>query len=95
MLAVAFLGTSYMSKRAIKSVIRSFRDKQALSPETAGLPAELGLERKGAFQFRSLRDYKPAAIGFLQQQEIILNTGEGKMYLSEEKLLQSGVENHL
>jgi hypothetical protein len=95
LLVLAFFGTSYLSKRAIKSVIKSLRDNQALSPATARLPEELGLERKGALQLRSLRDYKPAAIQLLQQHEIIQNTGEGKIYLSEEKLLQSGFENRL
>jgi hypothetical protein len=82
-------------KRALKSVIKSFRDFQALTPETAKMAFDLGFKRRGLLQIRGFRDYKPAALQFLQKQDIVLVTEDGRLYLSEQTLLTSGIESRL
>jgi uncharacterized membrane protein len=95
MLTLAFLGSTLLMKRALKTVIKSFRDKEALNQVSAKEAAELGIKRKGFLQVQAFRDYKPSAIQFLQRQDIVMTTEEGKLYLSEEALLQSGLEEKL
>lgn len=91
----ALYGQSLMMKKSLKSVIKAFRDHQALTPESAKEPLDLGFKRRGLLQIRGFRDYKPAAIQFLQRQDIIRSTEEGKVYISEEALEQSGIENRV
>lgn len=95
LLVLAFYGQGLMMKQALRSVIKLLRDHQALTPESAKYLDEMGLKRRSLFQLKAFRDYKPAAIQFLQRQEIILVTEEGKIYLSEEKLYQTGIEERI
>jgi hypothetical protein len=95
LLVLAFYGQGLMMKRALRSVIKLLRDHQALTPESAKYLDEIGMKRKSFLQLKAFRDYKPAAIQFLQRQEIILITEEGRIYLSEEKLYQTGIEGRI
>lgn len=95
LLAIAYFGTSIMVKRAMKAVIKRFRDYQALSPEKAMTVQDLGLQSRSFFQFRGLRDYKPSALQFLMKNEIVLATEDGKLFLSEQALLQSDIEQRI
>jgi hypothetical protein len=88
-------GQSLMMKQSLRAVIKSFRDNQALTPESAKLPNDLGFKRRGLLQIRGFRDYKPTAIQFLQKQDIIRGTEDGRIYISEETLYQSGIENRI
>lgn len=95
LLAIAYFGSAFLIKRATKTVIRTFRDNEALTAAKALTAAELGLLPKGFFQFRGLRDYKPAALQYLIRGNIVLTTEDGRLYLSEETLFQSGIEQRL
>jgi hypothetical protein len=87
-LAIAFAGSNYMMRRAIKNVIKMLRDADALSLGTARTTEELGF-KKSIFQLKLWRDYKPAAIQLLMTANIILYTEDGKLYLSEENLAKT------
>jgi hypothetical protein len=95
LLAVAFLGSNYMMRRAFKSVIKMFRYNNALTPATAKTADELGFKRKAFLQLKAFRDYKPTALQYLMRQEIIKVTDDGRLYLSEETLSQSPIERRL
>ncbi len=86
MLALAFYGSTFLMKRAIKTVVKRFRDFDALTPTTARTVEELGLARQGFFQFKALRDYKPAAMDLLLRNNIIQVTEDNRLYLLESEL---------
>ena len=83
-----------MNKRAIRQVIRRFRDRQALDPSTAKTIDELGLTPP-SFRERLMRfrDYKPAALNGLVRIGIVQVTEDGRFYLSEEKLGNTRIAN--
>jgi len=77
-------------KRAIPQVIRMFRDHNAVGIKNAKTEEELGFKKRSFLEgmFRR-RDYKPHALTTLIQTEIIQITEDGKLYLLEEKLIDS------
>jgi hypothetical protein len=89
LLAVAFAGSNYMMRRAIKHIIRMLKSADALSLQTARTSEELGFKKTSMFQFKLWRDYKPAALQLLLTGNIVLMTDDGKLYLSEENLSKS------
>jgi hypothetical protein len=93
--ALAYFFSTYIARRSMKQVIKTLRDNQALTPETAKLPQELGFKKQAMIQMGVLRDHKPAAIQLLMNSEVIKQTDEGKLYLSETDLLKSGIEKKL
>jgi hypothetical protein len=95
LIVIAFLGSAFLMKRALKLVIKSFRDNAAFTPESAKMPIELGFKSRGLFQIGTLRDYRPVVLQSLQKEDIILTTEDGRLYLSETKLLESGIERGL
>jgi hypothetical protein len=92
LLALAFLGSNFMMRRAVKAVIKMFRQGQALSPETARTAEDLGFKRKSLIQFKAFRDYKPSAMNVLMRADIIQTTEDGRVFLSEDRLMQTNVE---
>jgi hypothetical protein len=95
LLALAFLGSNFLMRRAIKAVIKMFRQGQALTPETAKTSEELGFKRKSFLQFKAMRDYKPSAMNILMRADVIQTTEDGRLFLSEERLMQTNVEQKL
>lgn len=95
LLAIAYFGTGILVKRATRAVIKTFRDNQALTPENARALEEMGFKGRSFLQFKAFRDYKPAALQFLMRHNVIQATEEGKFYLSEEVLYQTGIEQNL
>ncbi|MBA7485584.1 hypothetical protein ES707_21132 [subsurface metagenome] len=88
---LALIGIPYMmTKRALNRVIKVFQRSNTIDFSTAKTIDELGLRPRTMLQnmFRS-RDYKPQALNFLMKAEIIVVTDDGKLYLSEEKLIAS------
>ena len=83
-----------MNKRAIKQVIKRFRDRQACHPDSAKTVDELGLTPP-SFRERLMRfrDYKPAALNGLVRVGIIQVTEDGRFYLAEDKLRNSKLAN--
>ena len=85
-----FIIPHWLLKRAISKVIRVFRVRNASGVENARTLEELGLGPKNVMQvmFRG-RDYRQYALDVLIRAEIIRVTEDGRLYLSEEKLLTS------
>lgn len=78
-------------KRAIPKVIKMFQDHNAVGIKNAKSEEELGFKQRSIMEgmFKP-RDYKPHALNVLIQAEIVQVTEDGKLYLSEEKLMNSG-----
>jgi hypothetical protein len=92
LLGIAFLGSTFLMKRALKQVITMLRDGQAVSPQSAKTEADLGLKRKGIFEIRGLRDYKPSALQLLIRHEIVQVTEDGRIFLAEENLAKTNLK---
>ena len=92
-LVVLLFVPTLMTRRAVIAVIRIFRRSGALNAGSAMPAAELGLAPLSFGQrIMRMRDYKPRALDLLVNVEVVQLTEEGKIFLSEEKLLQSGIE---
>ena len=76
-----------MTRRAVRQVIRIFRKHNAINPENAKTVDELRLTPLSLGQriFRA-RDYKPRALDSLIGSNIVQQTEDGKLFLSEEAL---------
>ena len=92
LLALAIIGSTFLTKRALKQVIEMFRAGRALTPQSAKTEAELGFRRKGIFEIRGLRDYKPSAMQLLIRHEIIQTTEDGRLFLSKENLAKTNIK---
>ena len=90
----AFLAIpNLMTRRAIGAVIKIFRKHNAIGIENARTIDELGLRPPSLMQrMMSRRDYKPRALEVLLRTGIVIITEDGKLYLSEKKLMDSGLE---
>jgi hypothetical protein len=83
-------------KRAISQVIQIFRQNSALDKKTAKTADELGLQpRRFAEGMLRLRDFKPYALNALVKAGIIKSTEDGRFYLAEGVLMESGVEERV
>jgi len=91
LLAVAFYGSTFLMRRALKTVIKRFQDNNALTPATAKTVEELGLARRGFFHIQAFRDYKPAALDLLVRYDIVQITEDNKVFLLEENLTKINI----
>jgi hypothetical protein len=84
---LAVLLAGWMFKRAILEVMERFRQHSASSRTGAKSIEQLGLQPLNIFEriLRVRRDYKPQALQFLIQQEIIDVTPDNRLYLTQEK----------
>ena len=92
-MVLAFAGVLYIralfTRRAIFKVIEIFYQHNALGIKGAKTLHELGLERPDFFQrMTKPRDYKQYALQILIKRGIILESEDGRVYLSEERLDQ-------
>jgi hypothetical protein len=77
-------------------VIQIFRSNSALDKKTAKTIDELGLRpRSFAQRMLQTRDFKPYALDALAKAGIVKGTEDGRLYLVEEKLTDSGVERRI
>ena len=78
----------------MRQVVRAFREQNATTSRSAKAADELGLSPQGrmAGMFKG-RDYKPNALSMLMKADIVLTTEDGELYLSEEKLRESGIDS--
>lgn len=84
-----FVIPALMTKRATVEVIKRFHRRKAVRRQDALTQEELGLNPPTfADRMTKPRDYKPYAIHFLKQADIIRTTEDGKMYMDREKLHQ-------
>jgi hypothetical protein len=95
LIVLAYFFSTYTARRSMRQVIKTLRDNQALTPETAKFPQELGFKKQAMIQMGVLRDHKPAAIQLLTNSGVIKVTDEGKLYLSEADFQRSGIEKRL
>lgn len=80
-------------KRATRQVIRIFIELSATSVKNAKTLDELGLRPRGRLEgMLRTRDYKPQALDGLWKAEIVQTTEDGRLYLSEERLIASGLD---
>jgi hypothetical protein len=93
LLVIGGLVSRWRMKRAMRQVILIFREHTATSSRNAKTIDELGLSPRGMMggMFRG-RDYKQYALSLLMRSEIIQATEDGRLYLSEDKLLASGID---
>lgn len=94
-LFLAFAASGWLVRRAMRPVIRTFRLHNALEASTARTIAELGLEPRPRFSFKLVRDYKPTALQAMIRAGIVKITEEGKLYLSEETLSLTNINQSL
>jgi len=82
-------------KRAMRQVVLAFREQGATGSRTAKTLGELGFSSRGGMMGGMLkgRDYKQDALSLLMKADIVLVTEDGKLYLSEDKLLASGIDS--
>jgi len=83
----------WLTRRAARQVIKIFRKNNATDSKTARTIDELGLRPPGMMErMMRRRDYKPHALNALMQAGVIQVTEDGRLYLSEEKLSEFGLE---
>jgi hypothetical protein len=83
MLAALFVIPSLMTRRAVSKVIKTFCQSDALDAEHARTPDELGLVPPAFFERMTRpRDYRPHALRFLKEANLVHATTDGKLYLS-------------
>lgn len=95
LIVVAFGGTTYLVKRATRHIIQNLRKAGAVSVNSAVTADIAGIKKRSIFQPGLLRDYKPTAFQFLIKNNVVRTTEEGKVYLSEETLVQSGLDRRI
>ena len=96
MLAAIFFIPRWLLKRAARQVIKIFRENNATDRKNAKTIDELGLMPPGMLErMMRRRDYKPSALAALIRAEIVRQTEDGKFYLSEDKLMASGIEGRI
>jgi hypothetical protein len=90
MLFVMFILPQFLLRRAIPSIIRTFRQSNAVGIENAKTVEELGFKPKNvaAAVFRG-REYKVTALQVLRNANVIQSTEDGKLFLSEQDLSNS------
>ena len=93
-LLAIFVLPQLMIARAVPRVIKIFRNGDAVGIRNAKSVEALGLQPKSiAERMMRLRDYKPRALDFLIQINVVQMTDEGKVYLSEEMLANTRWRN--
>ena len=96
LLALVVVGMFVLPKwrmnRVISQVIQIFREHSAFSIKSARTGDELGFRRQGMMEgILTRRDYKRYALMALIKAEIIQTTEDGRLYLSEERLISSKI----
>ena len=92
-LLALFVIPQWRLRRATRQVIRIFMELNATSVKNAKTIDELGLRPRGRLEgMLRARDYKPQALDGLWKAEIVQTTEDGRLYLSEERLIASGLD---
>ena len=78
----------------MKKVIQIFKENNAVGVRHAKTAEQLGLEQKSMVErLMKPRDYKPRALQYLMQVNIVEMTEDGKLYLVEENLAKTKFGN--
>jgi hypothetical protein len=89
---LSFVLSRMLLNRAMLQIIRKLRENNAVDAAKAIFAEDAGIKRRGVIAFRALRDYKPMALDILVRTNIIRVTDDGRIYLSEETLAQTKLE---
>ncbi|MFH1639305.1 MAG: hypothetical protein ABIB93_03210 [Chloroflexota bacterium] len=82
-----------LTKRAMRMVVKIFRDNNALSARTAKTIRDLKLQPRSFMMNMFMpRDYKPRALQYLMKANIVRSTDDGRVYLSQDTLRQYDLE---
>ena len=93
LLIALFVVPQFLMARAMKKVVRIFRDNRAIDPKSAKTVEELNLQQKGMIdRMMKPRDYKPRALQYMIGAGMVQMTEDGKVYLVEEKLRGTKLE---
>ena len=85
-----------MTRRALNTVLKIFKQHGALDAESAMTLDALGLTPPTfAQRIMKTRDYKPRALYFLKKIDVVQTTADGKIFLAKEKLLSSGIKQNI
>ncbi|NWF53163.1 MAG: hypothetical protein HXY45_00040 [Syntrophaceae bacterium] len=88
-IGIALFLSARMTKRAVGQVIAIFQKFNAIGIHQAKTVGELGLTPPNLMErFTRMRDYKQNALNILMKAEIVQATGEGKLFISVEKLAE-------
>jgi len=88
--------TRYRQKSALREVVKIMRTKGALDFESAMTEQELGLAPKPFLvRIAGNKDYKPQAMQALIVAEVIQITHDGRIFLSEEKLVNTKLQEFM
>jgi hypothetical protein len=80
--------SAYLTKRAVHQVIGAFCGNNALAFREAKSRDDLGLTPPNLVQrLTHFRDYKPFALKFLIDRDIVHVTQDGKLYLTDDDKL--------
>jgi hypothetical protein len=87
-LVVAFISIPrFMVLNAMKKIIRTMIKEGAFNAHKAVPPEQVGVGRRDPWGgMLRMRDYRPQALYMLVDSEIIVNTLDGRYYLSADKL---------
>lgn len=86
----------WRTKRAVRQVIQTFRKSNTLDKNTAKTADELGLQQRPFLErMHRIRDFKPYALDALARAGIIKVTEDGRVYLDEDALMESGLERRV
>ena len=92
-LLALFIIPQWRLRRATRQVIQIFKELNAMDVKNAKTIDELGLRPRGRLEgMLRTRDYKPHALSSLLTAEIVQTTEDGRLYLSEDRLIGSGLD---
>ncbi len=84
-LGIAFLlclaGRMWLTRKAVKQIIRYLKEHEATSLNSA---IELPFTKKGFFSRMGVRDYRPQALNYLVQQDIVRQTENQTYFLAKD-----------
>jgi hypothetical protein len=86
LLILSFRLSLFLARRAVCTVISTFREFRAVQFQNAMKLEPMGLAPRSFLSFHLLRDYKPWALQTLVRSGIIRAGAEGTFYLSEDTL---------
>jgi hypothetical protein len=77
----------YMVLNAMKKIIRTLVKEGAFNVRKALPPEQIGIGQRGPWGgMLRMRDYRPQALYMLVDSEILVNTLDGRYYISVDKL---------
>jgi hypothetical protein len=77
----------FLYRRALKQVVKIFKQHKAFNVDSARTPNDLGLaQRSFISNMGRLRDYKPRALQLLMDYDVVRKTEDDRVYLVKEKL---------